>query len=147
MRDRIKKVRQWHGLSQVEFAQKLGVKSNQIISIENNKQQIPGIVLEKIVEIFQVDGNWLLSGAGQMTINQEVVNHGKESNVVTTGVNNGNIVAQAGKSSALGGRDVRICQFVRWWMDAHEPDDQAWFEKQLERAVPEYGAWKKSNTG
>ena len=95
--------------------------------------------------------DWLLEGIGEMYVvhhshyRQEVVNHGKESNVVTTGVNNGNIVAQAGKSSALGGRDVRICQFVRWWMDAHEPDDQAWFEKQLERAVPEYGAWKKSN--
>ena len=98
---------------------------------------------------FHLNPYWLLLGDGEMTTNGignvHVVNHGKESNVVTTGVNNGNIVAQAGKSSALGGRDVRICQFVRWWMDAHEPDDQAWFEKQLERAVPEYGAWKKSN--
>ena len=93
--------------------------------------------------------DWLLEGVGEMYVHhthyrQDVVNHGKESTVVTNhGVNNGTIVAQAGGSSATGGREVRICQFVRWWMDVHEPDDQAWFEKQLERAVPEYVAWKK----
>lgn len=144
---RFKEFRGYLGMTQQQLADLLGVSKDRIGNWDTRTPP-PHEVIIVMMKNFHLNPYWLLLGDGEMTTNGignvHVVNHGKESNVVTTGVNNGNIVAQAGKS-VLGGRDVRICQFVRWWMDAHEPDDQAWFEKQLERAVPEYGAWKKSN--
>lgn len=141
-------------LSQVAFAEMLGVKYNQVVGVENGKQQIPGIMLQRMVEIFQVDGHWLLSGEGKMIRNGAVqqniggsINYGKDSTVVTTGVNNGHIVAEGGSNTNYniqGGRGLRLCEFVRWWMANHDdPEDQSWLEKHLERTVPEYAAWKR----
>ncbi len=81
---------------------------------------------------------------GQQNIGGSV-NYGKDSTFVTTGVNNGHIVAEGGgKTNYIqGGRASRLCEFVRWWMDCHDVDDQVWLDKQVERAVPEYAAWKK----
>lgn len=87
-------------------------------------------------------------------VRQEVAaNYARDSNVVTqNGVhNNTHIVAKArpqgSGSGETGGRESRLCQFVGWWMQNHGPDDQAWLEKQVERAVPEYAAWKKGQGG
>lgn len=102
---------------------------------------------------FHLNPYWLLLGEGEMyrdtgTIHQNVesaVNYGKDSTVVHT--NNGSIVAGEGKgdsgSADQGGRELRLCQFVQWWMQSRDQEDQVWLEKQIERAVPEYGEWKR----
>lgn len=98
--------------------------------------------------------DWLLLGEGEM-IRQPApvqniggsIHYGKDSTVVTTGVNNGNIVAEGGSNTNYnfqGGLGLRLCEFVRWWMESHDdPDDHVWLEKHLERSVPEYAAWKR----
>ena len=77
---------------------------------------------------------------------QDVAVQAKEAAVVTTGVNNGSIVAEGRRqqyNKDLGERGMRLCAFVQWWMACHDADDQAWLEKQVERAVPEFAAWKQ----
>lgn len=101
---------------------------------------------------FGINLDWFVAGEGEMyranrpdQVRQDVaINYAKDSNVVTTGVNNGHIVAGVREShNDQGGRGLRLCQFARWWMDTQTPDRQAWMEVQIERAVPEYGEWKK----
>ena len=97
-----------------------------------------------------VSVDWLLLGEGDMytrmgTVQQKMVNYGKDSTVVTTGVNNGHIVAEGGSNTNYmqGGRGLRLCEFVQWWMANRDGADQIWLDKQIERAVPEYAAWKR----
>lgn len=119
---RIKAVRKQSGLSQVEFAQRLGVKENQIIGIENNKQQIPGIVLERIVEIFQVDGNWLLTGssAGQV----------QEPTATTYAA------APDGSKKA-----ARLCAWLQDYASTHTKEELHWLEVEIARRFPEFNQW------
>lgn len=120
------------------------------------RDSIPYAECEYFFREMNISMDWMLTGQGEMyrdnrptQVSQDVRNYGKDSNVVTQhGVhNNTHIVAKAGegypRSADKGGRDTRLCQFIEWWMESHDPDDQAWLEKQIERAVPEYAQWKK----
>lgn len=82
--------------------------------------------------------DWFVSGQGEM-FRADYNRQANAQNAVKQAVT----AATAPTSADLSKREVRLCQFVRWWMDTHEPDDQVWFEKQIERAVPEYAEWKK----
>lgn len=59
---RIKELRERAQLKPAEFAARLGVKPHLIIDVEREKQRAADDLLSKIVEIFQVDGTWLLTG-------------------------------------------------------------------------------------
>ena len=61
---RIKKIRQDLKLSAPEFAKLIDEKLYRLNDIERGKQRTPGDVLSKIMEVFHVDGNWLLNGEG-----------------------------------------------------------------------------------
>jgi hypothetical protein len=132
------------------MAELLGVRKDNVGSWDTRTPP-PYEVITFLMKNFHLNPYWLLLGDGEMyasteTVLQKTIHYGKDSTVVTTGVNNGHIVAEGGSNTNYnfqGGRGLRLCEFVTWWMANHEPDDQAWLEKQVERAVPEYAAWKR----
>jgi len=59
---RIKQLREALKITRDDFCLKLGFKSSQIGNIENNKQQTPAWILEKIAEEYPEYGYWLATG-------------------------------------------------------------------------------------
>lgn len=99
-----------------------------------------------------VDLNWFISGKGEMyrqdaaNINLTANNNKGESTIVQTGINHGQVIAQGGgQQYSSEGRATRLGKFIHSWMDTHDEDDQAWLEKQIERAVPEYKTWRNEH--
>lgn len=62
------------------LAEKLGVNKNTISAYKNGKGGIKGIVLERLVSLFGVRSQWLLSGEGEPFRRQEgnIYNEGEE---------------------------------------------------------------------
>ena len=147
---RFKAFRKALKLTQQQMAELLGVKKDNVGSWDTRTNP-PYDVIIFLMKEYHLNPYWLLLGEGEMydlgslQKNGGSVNYGKDSTVVTTGVNNGHIVAEGGSNTYhyQGGRGLRLCEFVRWWMESHDAEDQVWLEKQLERAVPEYLDWKK----
>jgi transcriptional regulator with XRE-family HTH domain len=64
---RIKEVRKENGnLTVVELAKRIGESEERLRSIELRKQRVPSDILTKIIDAFNIDGNWLLTGRGDM---------------------------------------------------------------------------------
>ena len=66
MHDRIKALRKELGLTQYEFAEKLGIKGNTISQYEIGRNAIPESVVRLVCTTFHVDEAWLRTGAGEM---------------------------------------------------------------------------------
>lgn len=64
--NQIKELREHLGLKPAQFAAKLEEKLQRIQDIERGKQRAPEDILCRIVEIFHVSGDWLLTGRGNM---------------------------------------------------------------------------------
>ena len=65
MNSRIKKLRNSLGLTQLDFASKIGLKSS-ISEIENGKAPITDRTIISICSVFNVNENWLRTGQGEM---------------------------------------------------------------------------------
>lgn len=57
---RIREVRQNAGLTQTEFAQRIGTTKNQLSKYELNTQDTPLRIVITICTEFKVDANWIL---------------------------------------------------------------------------------------
>ena len=68
---RIQSVMLKEDLKPAAFARQLGEKLQRIQDIQSGKQRAPEDVLIKIVEIFNVNGTWLLTGKGSMFLNEK----------------------------------------------------------------------------
>lgn len=66
MNERIKELRKALGLTQHEFADKLGISRGNIGSYEVGKSQPGGSVISLICKTFNVNEEWLRSGTGEM---------------------------------------------------------------------------------
>ena len=66
MNERIIKLRQALGLSQSEFAEKIGVARTTISGIELNKATITERTILSICTIYNVNEKWLREGIGEM---------------------------------------------------------------------------------
>ncbi|MDR1128121.1 MAG: helix-turn-helix domain-containing protein [Treponema sp.] len=64
--ERLKIIRETIGANQSEFARTLGFASSFISGIERNKKDVSRELLQKLLQIYQVNINWLLSGEGEM---------------------------------------------------------------------------------
>lgn len=53
------------GLSQQEFADRIGVSRNTLVRYENNRRVPDATTLQRIIEDYEVDANWLLLGVGE----------------------------------------------------------------------------------
>lgn len=65
MQDRIKQVRQSEGLTQAEFAEKIGLSRNYIAMIEIGQREPSDRTIKDICRIFGVNEIWLRTGAGE----------------------------------------------------------------------------------
>lgn len=76
MKDRIKLIRKKHGLTQVEFGEKIGVKGNTVTNYETGLRNPTDAVIKSICREFNINEEWLRTGNGDMeksrTRNQEI---------------------------------------------------------------------------
>lgn len=72
---RIKKVRELLGLSQKEFAEKIGVGRTTITQIENETIPIRTIILVAISSVFNVNYKWLEKGEGNVFKNENIMSN------------------------------------------------------------------------
>lgn len=76
MKERIKEIRLALGLTQEQFADKLGLSRNFITQLENGSKQPSERTLSDICRIYSINEKWLRSGEGEMrlelTKNQEI---------------------------------------------------------------------------
>ena len=68
MDKRIKKVRQFYGLTQSDFGQRIGVKGNTVTNYENGLRSPSETVLMAISREFGISLEWLKDGTGDMLI-------------------------------------------------------------------------------
>ena len=66
MKDRIRIVRKDVGLTQKEFAEKLGIKQNTVASYEMGRIGISDNVIFSICREFNINEDWLRDGTGEM---------------------------------------------------------------------------------
>lgn len=66
MKNRIKQVRKEAGLTQKEFAERLGLKQNTIATYEMGKIGASDAVLLSICREFEINEVWLRTGKGEM---------------------------------------------------------------------------------
>ena len=68
MKDRIKEIRKHAGLTQQEFADKLGLKQNTVASYEIARIIPSDRTIGDICRIFNVNEEWLRTGIGEMFV-------------------------------------------------------------------------------
>lgn len=68
MKDRIKKLRKALGLTQQEFAEKIGVKRNTVAQYEMGRNEPIESVITLICRTYDVRREWLVDGVGEMWI-------------------------------------------------------------------------------
>ena len=66
VQDRIKQVRQSEGLTQAEFAEKIGLSRNYIAMIEIGQREPSDRTISDICRIFAIREEWLRTGSGEM---------------------------------------------------------------------------------
>ncbi len=66
MKNRIKKIRNYMGLTQEQFAKQLGLSRNHIAQIETGKGIASDRTLKDICREFSVNEEWLRTGTGDM---------------------------------------------------------------------------------
>lgn len=66
IKDRLKALRKAKGLTQIEFADTLGVSRSNIASYETGKNELSGAVISLICKTFSVSEVWLRTGEGNM---------------------------------------------------------------------------------
>ncbi|MEW6713046.1 MAG: LexA family transcriptional regulator [Candidatus Riflebacteria bacterium] len=64
--ERIREIRASKGLSQKDFAERIGAKWHQIKDVETEKTKPSVDLVVKISEIFSINSHWLLHGGGNM---------------------------------------------------------------------------------
>ena len=78
--ERVKSVRLDVGLAPAVYAEKLEEKVSKIKDIERGKQKPTAEFLTKVVDVFHVDGTWLLTGKGKMRgnmVREDVAGYGQ----------------------------------------------------------------------
>lgn len=68
IKDRIKTLRKALGLTQQEFADKIGIKRGAVANYELGRNEPIDAVLSLICREFHVDENWLRTGEGEMFV-------------------------------------------------------------------------------
>lgn len=65
MQDRIRKIRKDAGLTQAEFAGRLGLQMNSVYLMESGRRKPSAAISREICRKFSVNERWLLDGEGE----------------------------------------------------------------------------------
>lgn len=68
MNERIKQLRKTLGLTQQEFAERIGITRNAVANYETGRNEPIGSVLNLIFNEYNVNPDWLRNGSGEMFI-------------------------------------------------------------------------------
>ena len=68
---RIIKIREYNGLNQEKFAEKIGLSRNFINQVENGKKNISDRTISDICRLFNVNEEWLRTGNGKPYLSQD----------------------------------------------------------------------------
>ncbi len=71
--DRLKAIRKKSKLNQRNFAKKLSTSYGTLQTYEQGKVKVPHPFLEILIKIFKININWLLTGQGEMFINDNEI--------------------------------------------------------------------------
>jgi transcriptional regulator with XRE-family HTH domain len=63
---RVREIRKQRQLTQKEVAEKTGISQAFISEIENDKKVPGGDILKSLLQFFEIEANWLLSGEGEI---------------------------------------------------------------------------------
>ena len=66
MQQRFKQIREYYGLSQAQFAQKINMSPGFISNVETGRTKISDRTANQVCNVFPINRVWLLSGEGQM---------------------------------------------------------------------------------
>lgn len=80
--DRISELISYLKLTPNSFAASLGIKGTVIYNIQKGRNKPSFDLILKIVEVFDVNANWLISGAGSIILNDASAVHQINTNVV-----------------------------------------------------------------
>jgi SOS-response transcriptional repressor LexA len=69
--ERLKAARETIGVNQSQFASTLGVAPSFISGIERDKKDVSRELLQKLLEKYQININWLLTGEGEMFLQKQ----------------------------------------------------------------------------
>ena len=83
MKNRMKDLRKTLGLTQQQFADKIGIKQNTIAQYETGRNEPITPIINCICREFNVNENWLRNGEGEIFINTTC----KEENTKLTNIN------------------------------------------------------------
>jgi len=68
---RLKKAREYLGLTQQELAEKLGFEWHKIKNIETEKHKLTPDIAQDIEQFYSIGGWWLLTGKGEMLLKEK----------------------------------------------------------------------------
>lgn len=92
--DRIKKIRQNIGLSQIDMANKMRINPKTWSRYENNSTFPPKEILEKLAEVYNFNLHWLIMGKGEMFIKDsntlKQTEYSSNENVILSNTNTAN---------------------------------------------------------
>lgn len=66
MQKRFKIIREYYGLSQAQFAQKINMSPGFISNIETGRTNISEKTVEAVCRVFLINREWLMDGIGEM---------------------------------------------------------------------------------
>ena len=66
MQERFKIIREYYGLSQAQFAQKINMSPGFISNIETGRTNISERTVEAVCRVFLINREWLMDGTGEM---------------------------------------------------------------------------------
>lgn len=67
MKERLKEIRESFNMTQIEFAEKIGVSRTQITQLESGERKVfKPILINAICREFNINRNWFLNGEGKM---------------------------------------------------------------------------------
>ena len=69
---KIKKLREFKKLTQIEFCEKIGIKQANLSHMENKGAKISVEIIQKIISYFNINANWLLTNVGSMLKSEDV---------------------------------------------------------------------------
>lgn len=73
---RLRKFRKELGFTQVEFANKLGIKQGSYSDIERGKTGMSSSIVRKLINTFRLNPTWLYEGIGESTLEAEAKKQG-----------------------------------------------------------------------